>query len=305
MRLSQIGEFGLIDRLSKIVSSKDKNIVIGVGDDTAAIKFPKNTTVLATTDTLVEDVHFSLKYSSFYQLGWKAMAVNISDIAAMAGTPKFALVTLGLKSKMNVNDIESIYKGMKDVAKKFGVSIIGGDIVKSPKSLFITVDLLGHSDAPIKRIGAKPGDMVMAFGNFGASAAGLRLLQKKKKNSILANAHLMPHPMIKEASSVAKYASSMIDNSDGLARCLHEICDRSKVGAIIDLDSIDVARGASIEEAFIGGEDYNIVFTVPEKLVPKVRGAVVIGEIVKQKGIIIRDTCGCKVKLKAGGFEHF
>ena len=154
MKISKLGEFGLIDRIKEHFPAYTKDVIAGIGDDTAVVKSPgKGKYLLLTTDTLVENVHFSLKYARFYELGWKLMAVNLSDIAAMGGSPKYALVTLGLKKDLSVSNIEEFYRGIKALARKYNVEVVGGDIVRSPKSLFFTMDVIGYAGKVIERSG--------------------------------------------------------------------------------------------------------------------------------------------------------
>ncbi|MCX5727225.1 MAG: thiamine-phosphate kinase, partial [Candidatus Saganbacteria bacterium] len=269
MKLSKIGQFRLIDLIKRKNTAKGKDVIAAIGDDAAVIKNQaKNKYILLTTDSLVEGTHFDLRYSTFYELGWKLLAVNLSDIAAMGGTPKYALVTLGLKKNMNLADIDDLYAGIKALAKKHQVEIIGGDIVSSPKYLFFTMDLVGVAQKVIKRTGARPGDVIISIGRLGGSAAGLKSLKKYGRKAIKmmssnAKAHLMPSPMVKEGQLASKFATSMIDNSDGLARCLIELCRSGNVGARIYLDKIPVAKGATVKNAFNGGEDYNLILTAP------------------------------------------
>jgi len=310
MKISNIGEFGLIDIIRKMNPTKNKNVFIGVGDDTAVIRNDKSRYILVTTDTLVENVHFNLKYFTFFELGWKLLAVNLSDIAAMGGIPKHALVTLGLKKNTDVSDIKEFYDGIRSLAKKTKVDVVGGDIVSSPDRFFFTMDLFGVAEKVVRRSGAKPGDMIVSIGQVGGSSAGLSSLMKYgrkalKINGSNAKAHLMPHPMIEEGRFASKHATSMIDNSDGLARCLIEICRESKVGAKIYSNKIPIAKGASLEQALDGGEDYNLILTVPKSKARSIKKGVIIGEVTRLKKIILVDRSGNEKILKDKGYEHF
>lgn len=305
MKVSDIGEFGLIDRIKDRNPIKDRNVVIGIGDDAAAIRSGAGGKyILLTTDTLVEGVHFSLRYFTFFELGWKLLAVNLSDIAAMGGTPRYALVTLGLKRTVDVSDIDAFYKGIRALAGKFKVNIVGGDIVSSPKNLFFTLDVFGFADRLIKRSGAKAGDAIVSLGTFGGSAAGLAKLKRSGRKASGIKTHVMPWPMIKEGLSAARHASSMIDNSDGLARCLIEICKASGCGARIFPDKIPLAKGAHLKHALDGGEDYNLVLTVPKRKAKKIKNGRIIGEITAGKGIYLIDKSGRKTALKDKGYEQ-
>lgn len=310
MKLSKVGQFGLIGIIKRNNPVRDKSIVASIGDDTAVIRNGPGRYILMTTDTLVEKIHFDLKFSKFFELGWKLLAVNLSDIAAMGGVPKYALVTLGLKKNLSVKNITDFYSGIRALAKKHKVAIVGGDIVASPKSLFFTMDLFGVAEKVVKRSGARPGDSIISIGRMGGSAAGLKRLKKfgraaAKLDEANAKAHLMPTPMIREGRLASRYATSMIDNSDGLARCLIEICGSSKVGARIYLNSIPVARGATIKEAFNGGEDYNLILTVPKSKAKFIKNGVVIGEATRSKKIVLINKAGRETIMKNKGYEHF
>ncbi len=310
MKISETGEFGLIEKIKRANAIKDSNVIIGIGDDTAVIRRPSKKYLLMTTDTLVEKVHFDLRYFSYFELGWKLMAINVSDIAAMGGSPKYALITLGLKNTISTLNITRFYKGVKALARKHHISIVGGDIVSSPKSLFFTMDLYGEADKIVKRSGARPGDMIVSIGKLGGSSVGLRYLKKdgrKALRSLKAQAlsHLMPLPMIKEGSEASKYATSMIDNSDGLARCLIEICKASNVGARINLNAIPLAKGATLKDGFDGGEDYNLILTVPKTKAKFLKKGIIIGEITKKRRIEVIDGRGRCSIMKYGGYDHF
>jgi thiamine-monophosphate kinase len=311
MKISGIGQFGLIDIIKRKNPSRGKSVLASIGDDAAVIKNnSKDRYILLTTDTLVEGTHFDLKYSTFFELGWKLLAVNISDIAAMGGAPRYALVTLGLTKKINIKDINDLYAGMNALAGKFAIEIVGGDTVSSPRNLFFTLDLFGVAERAVKRSGARPGDAVVSIGKLGGSAAGMASLKKYGRRALNidkanAKAHLMPSPMVKEGRLAAKYATSMIDNSDGLARCLIELCGASKLGARIYLNDLPIAKGASIKDAFDGGEDYNLILTVPKAKAKSIKNGTVIGEITRSKQIVLVDGKGKASVMKAKGYEHF
>jgi thiamine-monophosphate kinase len=310
MKISEAGEFGLIEKIKRSGAVRDRDVVIGIGDDAAVIKRPSKKYALMTTDTLVEKVHFNLKYFTFYELGWKLLAVNISDIAAMGGIPRHATITLGLNDSASVENIDDLYRGIKALAKKHKISIVGGDIVSSPKSLFFTIDLYGEANKIVPRSGARPGDVIVSIGKLGGSSVGLRYLKKSGRKALKlmraqAMDHLMPHPMVKEGSEASKYATSMIDNSDGLARCLIEICKASNVGARINLKNIPLANGASLKDAFEGGEDYNLILTVPKSRANSVKKGIIIGEITRNKKIILINGVGQETEMDESGFKHF
>jgi thiamine-monophosphate kinase len=302
VKLSQLGEFGLIDRLSKRVGSPSKSVVVGIGDDTAVYELPVPIFRLAvkyqliTTDTLIENIHFKLKKTSFQDLGYKALVINISDIASMGGYPTHALVTIGANKNLSVKKIEELYRGINKAAKKYNVDIIGGDTVRSPKELVVSVTLLGEVEKKLllTRSGAKVGDQICVTGKFGGPASRNFKLQTSNFKTNL-----------NEGRKIAKskIATSMIDSSDGLIRSVMEICRASKVGANINLSAVPIAKGANLKQALYGGEEYELVFTVPKLKKHKYQ---VVGEVVaKKSGISLVDRRGRMRKPKSGGYEHF
>ncbi|MBS1112102.1 MAG: thiamine-phosphate kinase [Nitrospirae bacterium] len=315
MRLSEIGEFGLIDNLKDLCKIKKRDLIAGIGDDAAVVKSRSKTFLLAS-DMLLEGVHFNLSFTTFYQLGYKTLAVNVSDIFAMGGKPKYFLLNLGVPQTCALQDIKEIYRGLNAIAKKFGIAIVGGDTCASKKGLILSGTLIGETGYAIMRQGALPGDGIFVTGALGDSAMGFELLKKTrtKKSEIgtshitLIKRHLMPEPApLKSTSGV----TSMIDISDGLLIDLSHICDQSNVGAVIykemvplSKELIDVAkklRKDPLEYALKGGEDYLLLFTSPDKIR---KDAVKIGDIVS-KGRYLADSKGRRERFKAEGYEHF
>ncbi|MHC2994482.1 MAG: thiamine-phosphate kinase [Candidatus Atribacteria bacterium] len=337
MKISEISEFGLIKRISKDTIIDPQNILLGIGDDCAAYYSSPDKIVLATCDMLVENIHFTLSTCSPRQLGRKAMAVNISDIAAMGGVPRQALLSLGASSSTSVEFVDQLADGLKEEAKLFKINIVGGDTVHSSLGLVINITLIGEvePDLIVKRSTAKPGDLIMVTGELGGSAAGLILLLEEEKISSIPIkiaeevklAHLSPVPCIKEGRIIAKerLATSMIDISDGLASDLTRICEASVVGAKIYASKIPILSAVRkvaklikkdpLDLALYGGEDYELLFTVSTKkadgiikLLKKELGTKIsiIGEIKdKKEGIKIEDLQGKIVDLQAKGYNHF
>lgn len=298
MKLSQIGEFGLIEYIKKN-EGKRSGTVIGIGDDAAVIKTSKNY-LLITTDAFIENVHFKRKGLSFFSLGQKVMIANISDIAAMGGFPTHALVTAGLPNDLPVEQIKKLYKGINKIAKENKIDIIGGDTVASPKEIVISITLLGEVEKEflLTRSGARSGDLILVTGKFGGPASqnyALRITNYAFR--------------IKEARAIAgsRIATSMIDSSDGLVRSLLEICKMSKTGARIFEAEVPIAKGADLGQALYGGEEYELVFTVPRNKLKKLKiDATVVGEIVSaNKGVKLVDIYGKIKPLRSGGYEHF
>ena len=327
MKVSELGEFGLIDLLAKMAnSSQDKHLLIGIGDDAAAW-YGDASIQLATVDSLIQDVHFSLGTISWNELGWKSMAANLSDIAAMGGVPRYALVSLALPDHTEVDDVTALYKGMIELAQQSGVAIIGGDISSAPL-VAITITILGSTSRDkhiLTRSAAKPGDKVAVTGYLGAAAAGLEMLAKQlqfdpEATTCLRNAFLHPYPRIAEGQLLVEQGvKTAIDISDGLISDLNQICKSSQVGARIEIDRVPIeptvkARFIDIflELALSGGEDYELLFTGRDEVIDRVKGAAscpitVIGEIVADKigEVILIDREGNPFNLHKAGWEHF
>lgn len=329
-----MGEFGLIELLAGIVAkARDsreaswRDLLIGIGDD-AAVWQGDNSLQLATTDTLVQNVHFDLKVISWEELGWKALAVNLSDIAAMGGIPKYALVSLALPDDLEIEKISKFYRGMVNLAQEFGVAIAGGDITSAP-NVIIAITVFGNlpdkNKMPLTRSTAKVGDQVAVTGYLGTSAAGLKILHEgldlgKKTTTLLRQAHLRPMPKVKEGQLLLKSGvKAAIDISDGLISDLGQICKMSRVSARIRLNSLPIhplVRAAFSnfwqELALSGGEEYELLFTAASSIINQTRKALtcpvaVIGEITEEEPgrVIVVDKDGKIVPWQQGGWEHF
>ena len=331
MKLSKIGEFGLIDLIQKKIDTKDKRVVLNIGDDAAILRGSKNKLLVFTTDTLMEKVHFDLKYCSYRDVGWKSMAANLSDIAAMGGIPLAGIISLGVSSRTKVEDILKLYSGLKTLSSRFKCPVVGGDIFSS-KSLVITISLLGEVEKNLfkTRSGAKVGDLICVTGGLGEAEAGLRFLKKSSKNKIQFNdpitkKHLNPYPRIEESRLLVKNLkmTSMIDISDGLSSDLYHICEESNKGALIYAEKIPISQKTKtvckllslspLNLALSSGEEYELLFTLsPEeekKLLKVTQGKFqvsIIGKIKNVKeGVKILDQDGKIRNLKKTGYRHF
>ena len=276
----------------------------------AAITVSSGSTLLISTDALVEGVHFDLKYFSFHDIGWRSAAVNISDIAAMGGKPIALLASLGLPQGITKKNIADLYSGIRKISDRFGVEVAGGDTVRSKKGVFISVTVTGEGkkNSIVKRSGAQPGDIIIVLGLLGGSAAGMRLLKKHRRSKgRLCQKHLRPMPMVNEGLLIGSsgLATSMIDNSDGLAKSVYEICSASSCGANLFDSEIPVENGATFDEALFGGEDYGLILTcspgnldaLTKLLMPLNVKLSLVGEITKP---------GKKAKkYEPKGFKHF
>jgi len=333
VKLSELGEFGLINRIRRHPVADGGQLVRGIGDDAAVVRGGANVLTLLTTDMLVEGVHFNLDYISAGELGGKALAVNVSDIAAMGGTPRWSLLSLGLPADMEVGLLDDFYEGLIAAGNRFGVELAGGDTVTSPGGMIINVALYGEADLDdvIYRNGASPGDRLFVTGTLGDSASGLELLKKGVRRSgcypceaALIERHLAPEPRLKESALVVsgKLASAMIDISDGLLQDLGHICRESGVGARVWAEKVPLS------EAFVeaekkhglgemlplsGGEDYELLFAVPEGKMGVLEscrhlfgsGLSEIGEICEGSEVSIFDGRGLPLYLPEGGYDHF
>jgi thiamine-monophosphate kinase len=325
MKVWELGEFGLIELIAKTVGKCSRSdLVLGIGDDTAAWRTEKSVQ-LATTDILIQDVHFTLNIATWRELGWKALAVNISDIAAMGGTPSFALVSLGLPPETEVNNVIELYHGMKELAKKFNVDIVGGNISRAPV-VILDVSLIGKASGDLlTRSAAAPGDQIAVTGYLGQSAAWLRMLKSglkfdRKTTAFLREAHLRPQPRVAEGQILVQHGvRAAIDLSDGLISDLTHICKASRVGAKVWIDKLPIHellkasfKNEALGMALSGGEDYELLFTAKNKVINKAKHfmsipVTVIGEIVsKHPGqVTIVDKQGKIVKWSTGGWDHF
>jgi thiamine-monophosphate kinase len=327
MKIEKIGEFGLIDLIKKRVFSKDKRVLVNIGDDAAVIKPSSDKLLIFTTDTLMEKVHFDLRYFTFEQVGWKAMVANLSDVAAMGGLPQFALVTIGIPKSISVENVISIYKGMTKVAKRYKCKIIGGDTLFSPRGMFISIALLGEVEKNflVKRSGAKKGDLICVTGDLGEAQAGLEFLKRyPRQKPTFIRKHLTPFPRINEARTLVRYLkiSSMIDISDGLSSELFHLTEESHLGAVIYEAKIpispncikagDLLKRSPLLWTLSSGEEYELLFTLGKKELSKLRKikemvkVSVIGEMQdKKEGVSLIETSGKKRKLRKSGFTHF
>ena len=312
MKIKEICEFGLIDRITK--KPKNKDIVVGIGDDAAVVKTKKGLQVL-TTDTLVEEDHFRRSWFTPKQIGMKAIEINVSDVAAMGAIPKYVLVSLALPKDLDVEFVDGMYDGMWKTCKKYNIEIVGGNVAHS-KQIVITITIIGRVDKAnlCLRNNARFGDFILVSGHLGNGKAGLRVFQKNLKDfEKVKKSYLEPKAKLKQALEVAYYVNSMEDISDGLASELKHICEQSKCGAIIYKDKIPiednvrkVAKTLGDDEyayALYGGEDFELVYTVSKNNLKKVKGYLV-GEITKDRKVKIF-SLGKTKDLTKHGYDHF
>ena len=337
LRVRDVGEFGLIDILRQSLPATVREgleLELGIGDDAAVWKPSSDADVVVTTDSLVQDIHFKIEWTDWESLGNKTLAVNLSDLAAMGAAPKLAVVTLGLRGNERVDDLRAFYRGLGELARREGMTVAGGDIVRSPRALMFHVTALG--EAPhgkwLTRSGAQSGDVLGVSGTLGASAAGLRLLalgpddprRQAASADLLVEAHLRPEPRVALGSFLLQEgATAAMDLSDGLMGDLPKIAAASGVSAIVDARKAPVAAAVRaifptdwLELALRGGEDYELLFTVPAQRWATIeQGAVrlgvpvtAIGEILARTDeapIMVIDLNGAAKRASAGAFDHF
>ena len=281
-RVSEIGEFGLIERLTRMLP-QPADVLVGAGDDAAVFKLASGRIVVATCDMFIEGIHFDLSACEPSHVGSRAMTANLSDIAAMGCKPLFATVSLGVSPDTATSVVEQIYEGLIETAGRHSAVIVGGDTVRSPERIVIDVSLIGEpvGSRYLTRSGASSGDQIVVTGYPGQSAAGLEIIlsggnREGKGEEGLVRAHLEPQARVEQGLFLAEndHASAAIDLSDGLKQDLGHVCEMSRVGAAIDLEKLPIStdlaeycRKNSKNVARLclsGGEDYELLFTVRE-----------------------------------------
>ncbi len=302
MRIERLGEFGFIDRI-KSMSPRNRRALMGIGDDCAVIPFSRDKYMLLTQDMLIDRHHFTAANTAGRFIGHKALAASLSDIAAMAGSPRFYMVSLGIPKKMSMQFLDGFYNGMKALARKFRVELIGGD---TNRSEVFCCDILVVGEVEKRRMvlrdGARPGDVIYVTGELGGSRG-------KKEFTFV--------PRVSAARRLVRHfkVTSMIDVSDGLSSDMNRIAESSRVGALVFEKDLPLSKRAkSVNEALTDGEDFELLFTVrdgknvTDKGLSRVAGVPVmrIGRIVaKKEGVSIIGSTGRKRGLLPKGFDHF
>lgn len=335
--LSQLGEFGLIDLIKKSVELKNESSLKGIGDDAAVIEY-KNKATLVSTDMLVEGVHFDLAYVPLRHLGYKSVVVNASDIYAMNGTPKQITVAIALSNRFSVEAVEELYSGILLACKKYNIDLVGGDTTTSLSGLVISVTVLGEADKDeiVYRSGAKEKNLLCVSGDLGGAYMGLQVLEREKKiysenpniqpdlegNDYILERQLKPEArkdIIQQLKELNIKPTAMIDISDGLASEIIHLCTQSETGCSLYEEKIPVdpqteerARQFNLDPtlcALSGGEDYELLFTIPIEDHDKIRNnpdITVIGHITEKSAgmnLITRD--GKQHPLTAQGWDAF
>jgi len=339
--IADIGEFGLIAVMRDTLGEpSDEDLVSGIGDDTAVYRVGDGEVHLLTTDTLTEGIHFDRAFMPMEHLGFKAMSVNVSDVAAMNAEPRYATVTVGLSQQVTVEMVESIYEGIREACDAYDVTVVGGDTV-SAHALSLSVSIVGEAaeDDVVYRRGAKVGDKLCVTGDVGASYAGLKVLVRNRRRleeqgedfqpnldpfSYVIRRHLAPPAQLKTVRDWAAAGvkpTSLIDVSDGLASEVHHLCEAGGVGAQlyepalpIDPETRNTATDFGEDVgvyALFGGEDYELLFTMPESDLEAVdpQSYTVIGDVRRPEDeehpVLLQRADGENVPLQPGGFDHF
>ena len=335
--VNELGEFGLIEHLTKDFSTKNKSTYKGIGDDAAVIDNGKMMTVVST-DMLVEGIHFDLMYSPLKHLGYKSVIVNLSDIYAMNAIPKQITMSIAFSNRFSVEALEEFYSGVKLACERYNVDLVGGDTTSSPRGIIISVTAIGEveKDKITYRNTAKVGDLMCVTGDLGAAYLGLQILEREKQiyvsspgvqpdledQSYLVGRQLKPEAqkdMIEGFKKADLIPTSMIDISDGLASEIFHICKQSGVGAFVEESGVPIHPDAEmmalkfkmdpITCALSGGEDYELLFTIDPSDVEKVKyiaGIYIMGEIVDaSEGIKLHTKGGNIHPIKAQGWKHF
>lgn len=333
--LSQLGEFGLIDHLTKSFDIKHSSTLKGIGDDGAVLDF-KDKKVVVSTDLLVEGVHFDLSYMPLKHLGYKAVVVNISDIAAMNAKPTQITVSIAVSNRFPLEALEELFNGIALAAKTYNIDVIGGDTTSSQKGLIISITVLGEAnkDEIVYRNGAKENDLIVVSGDLGSAYMGLQVLEREKQvfqvnpnnqPDLDAYTYLIERQLKPEARTDIKELleklevkpTSMIDISDGLSSELIHICKQSNVGCNlfeekipVDPQFIDVCEEFNIDSTTIalnGGEDYELLFTIPLEDFDKIKANpnfTVIGHVTDaSEGINLITRANTKIPIKARGWD--
>ena len=327
MKLSRLGEFGLIERIRED-TPKGRGVLLGIGDDAAWVA-TRSKSLLITSDLLIEGIHFNLKWTSLFALGYKTLAVNLSDIAAMGGVPAYLILSLGIPAKFTSEDVDEFYRGIKSLAVKSGVALVGGD-TNLALSLLISACVVGYAPyRPIRRSGAKVGDDIYITGTLGDSALALKFLKsqsmalQRRHVAYLLSRHHQPIPRLSAGALLAqeRLATAMIDVSDGLLQDLGHICKASGIGAVIWEERLPISPAYralcgkdGVATALTGGEDYELLFCARvrdrdriDKLQKRAKVAVTrIGRCVSPAdGVTVVDGAGLQRAIRTTGHDHF
>jgi thiamine-monophosphate kinase len=324
--LDDLGERGLIRLIRRMSPARRKDVALGIGDDTAVVRTERGLSLL-TKDLLVEDIDFRRRLHPAFFIGRKSLAVNLSDIAAMGGTPKYALLGLGLPGELPTAWVRDFLRGFRSSAGEHDVDLIGGDVSKA-KEILVSVTIVGESESIIRRTGARPGDWIFVSGTLGDAALGFDLIERRgaasrsPKTAGLRKSFLNPEPRLALGRDLARLRlpSAMIDVSDGLSVDLMHLCEESGTGAEIEPARLPLSSGLlaqgraeALSYALHGGEDFELLFStrptrkngVLLESLGRRHAITPIGRMVRGKGIAMIAADGKRVRLPVRGFEHF
>ncbi len=337
--IAELGEFGLIDRIKSNIVHSNPSTCVGIGDDAAVIIPIEGEQMVLSTDMLIEGVHFDLSFAPLSHIGYKAVVVNVSDIAAMNAVPTQLVVSLGLSNRFSVEAVDELYQGISKACENYRVDLVGGDTTASPSGLVISISIIGFAkpDSLVKRNGAKPGDVICVSGDLGAAYMGLNLLNREKiaykqnpemqpdfkeEHEYLIRRQLMPEArtdLIHELKELKVVPHAMIDISDGLASEALHICKQSGVGMYIFEDKLPIENDTKLAAsefgispttaALNGGEDYELLFTISAQEFEKIRhlpDVFPVGIVKEQEhGVNLVTPDGQKIPIQAQGWKHF
>lgn len=335
MSLAKLGEFGLIGRLAGKLAQTGAvpaagAVDLAIGDDAALLSLPPGTQLVTTVDALIEGVHFRRDWSRPEDLGWKALTANVSDLGAMGARPLAALISIALPPDVPVSWVDRLYRGLGECCRRYGCPLVGGDTVRAPREIALSITALGSvpNGTAVRRAGARVGDLICVTGVLGESGAGLELLQRggarKKRYEPLHRWHVRPEPPVEAGAALAEAGlpTAMMDLSDGLGSDLRHLARESGVGAALELAGLPISKVTQqaaqelgvdpVRWALFGGEDYQLLFTVPAERFPEVSPllqplgvqATVIGKVIS-RGLKITHPDGSTTPLRPEGFAHF
>ena len=335
--IKEVGEFGLIDRMDKILGkASDGDVLAGIADDAAVYRIDDERVHVVTTDMLVEGIHFDRVFMPMEYLGMKSIAVNVSDVVAMNAAPRFATISLGLPETVSVEQVESLYRGIRKACDTYGMSIVGGDTTAA-RQLTISVTVIGETGPSevVLRRGAKPGDVLCVTGDLGGAYAGLKILLEQRKAlqeqgeefepNLAAYQYVIQRQLVPKArlDVVSEWRKrkvrphAMIDVSDGLASEIHHVCKQSGCGAELTVAAVPVALETrsvadELEEdvdvyALFGGEDYELLFAASEEDIEQMDQEAfnVVGRFTAEPEVVVLMPDGNRFPLGSGGYQHF
>jgi thiamine-monophosphate kinase len=339
--INEVGEFGLIDRLSALLGPvEDETIRAGIADDAAVYRIGEGRVHVVTTDALIEGVHFDRRFTPMEHLGFKSIAVNVSDVAAMNARPRYATIALGLPNTLSVEQAETFYRGVKRACDAYGLTVVGGDTTAA-RALTISVTVIGEAaeDAVVYRSGARPGDALCVTGDLGAAYAGLKVILAQRHAleaavqagqeafqpnlepfRYVVGRQLVPRArldVVQDWAARGVRPHALIDVSDGLASEVHHLCHRSGCGAVVHAAALPIALetrdaadhfGEDVDTyALFGGEDYELLFALAPADLERLDPATVhvVGAFTPGAAVLVQTPDGATIPLDAGGYQHF